>query len=149
MLFLGDSAVSFGKIKNRTRRGADLSKVSALCFLVKHVTQVTYSTQRVLIVPAFVVPVNCSLVSGSGIFRVVHVGRRPGIVRSGNMWWHSVSRGNRIRRQGHLAWRQLARLICDRSRSRRRRMRRMSVGTIEWVVRFRKLLLGMVVVVWR
>lgn len=95
-------------------------------------------------------PVNCSFVSGSGIFRVVHVGRRSGIVRSRDMWWHSVSRGNRIRRQGHLTWRQLARLICDRSRRRsRRRMRRMSVGTIEWVVRFRKLLLGMVVVVWR
>jgi len=44
-----------------------------------------------------------------------------------------------------LTWRQLARLVCDRSW----RGRRMSVGTIEWVVRFRKLLLGMVVVVWR
>jgi hypothetical protein len=114
-------------------------------FLVKNPTQVTYSTQRVLIIPAFVVPVNCDFVSGSGIFRVIHVRRRSRVVGPGNMWWHSVSRGNRIRRQGHLTWRQLARLVCDRSW----RGRRMSVGTIEWVVRFRKLLLGMVVVVWR
>jgi len=99
-----------------------------------------------LIVPAFVVPVNCSFVSGSGIFRVVHMRRRSRIVRSGNMWWHSVSGGNGIRRQRHLTWRQLARLVCDRSWRGRRGM---SVCTIEWVVRFRKLLLGMVVVVWR
>jgi hypothetical protein len=45
-----------------------------------------------------------------------------------------------------LTWRQLARLVCDRSWRGRRGM---SVCTIEWVVRFRKLLLGMVVVVWR